>query len=406
VTIETAAQLRAGSAWALASVGVALSVAVVRTVIVARLLGPADIGLMAIGLLAIGFVEAVASSGVDTALVAQRDDIRDYLGAAFVIQATRGVLVLALLYALAPLLAHGFHNPAALDVIRAVALLAVLRGIANPAVAVAVRRMDFHRLFWWSLPEPLASLVFTTALAVHRRDVWALVFGTLAAQAVGTLASYGVVRSVSRPSLDLLRIRSLLRFGRFVSWSRALMYFSVNLDSVAVGLTTSTHVLGLYQFATRVAEIPVVTFTRAVAQVALPALSGRRDPASLAPVWRSLRRSVLTANAAVTAAMLVFAPAIVSAATGDRWMAAVPALRILSAAMFCRALIVITGQLLDAVGRPQQTLQLNAVRLALLAASVPIALTSGIEGVALAVLGANALAAVVGLRLASGTLSG
>ena len=67
--------VRAGSAWALGSVVVALSAGLIRTIFTARFLEPAEIGLMGIALLALGFIEAVSSSGVDTALVAQRKDV-------------------------------------------------------------------------------------------------------------------------------------------------------------------------------------------------------------------------------------------------------------------------------------------------------------------------------------------
>ena len=88
------ANLRAGSGWALASVGVALVSGLVRTIVVARFLGPDAIGLMGIALLSLGFLEAVASTGVDTALVAKRKDAESFIDPAFTIQLTRGLVVL------------------------------------------------------------------------------------------------------------------------------------------------------------------------------------------------------------------------------------------------------------------------------------------------------------------------
>ena len=112
------AQLLTGSAWSLASVAVALSAGLLRTIVIARFLGPADIGLMGIALLPLGFVEAIASTGVDTALIAQRKHVETYLDPAFTIQVTRGLAVFALLWITAPALAWAFHNDAAVSVIR------------------------------------------------------------------------------------------------------------------------------------------------------------------------------------------------------------------------------------------------------------------------------------------------
>jgi O-antigen/teichoic acid export membrane protein len=395
------ADLRAGGAWALASVVVVLCTGLLRTIVAARYLGPADIGLMGIALLALGFVEAVASTGTDTALVAERDDVEAVLDPAFTIQLARGAAVFALLWVGAPALAWVFHNPAATAVIRAVAIIAALRALINPAVALATRRLEFQRMFWWSLPEALTSLVLTVWLVSLRRDVWALVIAAIAAQTVAAIASYGIAPRMPRPSFDRHPIQRLFRFGRLVSGSRALMYFSVYLDAAFIGVTMGTASLGLYQFAARVAELPVVTFTRAVAQVALPALSAaHRTADALTRTWRTLLLWVCAGNAAAAIAILLCSQPAVLLIAGRQWLPAVPLMRILAIAMLFRAVVVLTGQLLDAMHRPALTLKLTAERLAALVVLLAVvALWRDLQGVAFAVLVANAAAAWRALKL-------
>ena len=376
---------RAGSGWALASVGVALVSGLVRTIVVARFLGPDAIGLMGIALLSLGFLEAVASTGVDTALVAKRKDAESFIDPAFTIQLTRGLVVLGVLWIGAPAVARVVQTDAALGVIRSVGAIAVIRGLANPAVSLAVRRLEFRRMFWWSLPEQVSSVALTVVLA-----------------------SYGLVPRRPRPVLARQRIYDLLRFGRFVSGARALMYFSVNLDGAVVGITMGTHALGLYQFATRVAELPVVTFTRAVAQVALPALSGQHaSAAAVSGTWKSMLRSVLAVNTAAALLIVSFGDTAVSAVAGEQWLAAVPLMRVLAIAMLFRAVIVLTGQLLDAMGQPALTMRLNAVRLVALTVLLPaFAAWFGLYGIAQAVLLANAVAVLYAMRLSARVLDG
>jgi lipopolysaccharide exporter len=391
------AHLRAVSGWALATVLVTLGAALLRTLVVARWLDPQAIGLMAIALLVLGLMEAVGSTGVDTALVARRQDVEPFLDAAFAIQVVRGAAVFLILWAGAPFVARLFETEAAVAVIRAVGVVAVLRGLGNPATALVVRALDFRRVFWWSLPEQLISVALTIALAIARRDVWALVLGVIAGQTVGTLASYGLVRR--RPGLDFSsdRLRDLLRFGSRVSGARALSYLSVTLDGAVVGTTMGVHALGLYQFAVRVAELPVTTFTRATAQVALPALSSQQTSAdALVRTWQGLVRPVLWVNAAAALGIVLFAGPAVSLIVGERWLPSVVPMQILAAAMLCRGLVILAGQLFDAVGSPGSTLWLNAVRLVVLLASLQVFThAGGLPGAALAVLVANASGAVL-----------
>jgi len=398
--------LAAGGGWALASVAVALASGVLRTILIAHVLGPADIGVMGIALLALGFVESVASTGVDTALVAVREEVEDYLDPAFTIQVARGLTVMALLWLAAPAIAWAFHTSAATSVIRAVSVVAVLRGLANPAVALALRRLAFRRVFWWSLPEAVTAVAVTVPLAFVRRDVWALVAGAVAAQAAATLASYGMVPRIPRLVFARARIRHLLQFGRFVSGSRALMYFSVYADAAIVGLTMGTHTLGLYQFASRIAELPVVTFTRAIAQVALPAAGGHQST-PLKEVWRTLAGWVLVVNGTAAAVIVIAGGLVVDTIAGAQWIDAVPLMRILAVAMLFRAIVLLTGQLLDGAGRPRLTFRLNAIRLAMLVVVLaPLAAWGGAVALAWGVLIANAGAALYALRLSSRAVSG
>jgi O-antigen/teichoic acid export membrane protein len=104
---------------------------------------------------------------------------------------------------------------------------------------------------------------------------------------------------------------------------------------------------------------------------------------------------------------VVFGGAAVAMVGGDRWLPAVPLMRILAVAMLCRAVVVLTGQLLDGIGRPALTLRLNAVRLAMLVVTlVPLAARYGVKGVAAGVLLANAAAAVLALRLSAHAVQG
>jgi O-antigen/teichoic acid export membrane protein len=293
-------------------------------------------------------------------------------------------------------------------VIRAVATIAALRGLVNPAVAIVTRRLDFQRLFWWSLPEVLSSLALTVWLLWLRRDVWALVIVVVVAQAIATLASYGIAPRVPRIAFERQPIHWLFRFGRSVSSSRALMYFSVYLDAALVGLMMGTQSLGLYQFAVRIAELPVVTFTRAVAQVALPALSAPHStPSALIRTWRMMLGWVCAGNAVAALAIVLLGGPAVAAIAGPRWLPAVPLMRILAVAMLFRAVVVFAGQALDAMRRPTLTLHLNAERLAALVVMLPLlGAWGGLSGFATAVLLANAAVAWRALRVPLRVVSG
>jgi O-antigen/teichoic acid export membrane protein len=171
-------------------------------------------------------------------------------------------------------------------------------------------------------------------------------------------------------------------------------------------MTMGTHALGLYQFAKRIAELPIATFTRAVGQVALPALSGPHANEALSRTWRTMLAWLLAVNTAAAIVILIFGDTAVAGIAGLQWLPAVPVLRILAVAMLFRAVVILTGQMLDARGRPSLTLQLNAVRLGtLLVVLPPLAAWGGLHGIAQAVVLSSAAGAILAIRLSGRVLS-
>ncbi len=381
-----------GGAWALASLGLGLGLGAVRMVLVARLIGAAQMGTAGVALLVVTTLEALTSMGTEVALVTRRGRVEEDLDPAFTLELLRGAVLSAVALAAAPLAAQLLSTPAATPLIRALALLPLLRALANPAAALLVRGAEFRRLFWWGVPEAVAGVAVGMAVAVVRRDAWALVAAALAMQLVGTCLSYALVPYRPRLRLRGRGVRRLLHYGGALNRTRVLIFLSLNLDNMLVGRFLGPAALGLYQVAFRVAEIPAVTTTLAAARVALPMFG----PLRASP--RALTRRYLAVVGAVCAAVCVFAAlALLLGEPGVRWMLGpewtrmVPALQILALAMVFRGVMQISDQLFSALSRPRLSVPVQSVRLGVLALALyPLLRWDGLRGVAAAVLLAHA----------------
>jgi lipopolysaccharide exporter len=381
-------RLRTGGAWVLLTLGIGMAFVIARTLIVARLLEPEDLGTVAMALLVLGLVETMTGTGMDTALVTQSGDVEADLDPAFTLQALRGASVAAFLCLLAPLVGWWFGSAEVVPVVYAVSVIALLRGLVNPASFLLDRRFEFQRVFWWRLPEMTVNLGLAVGLAILWRDLMALVVAAVAAQAVATAASYGMAPRRPRFRPDWPRIRRLLRFGKWVGGARMLMHLSVTSDALVIGSLLGSHALGLYQFASRIAELPVVTFTRAVGIISLPGFSERQGrPVELRRAYRVALSVALGINTAFALTILLFGDFMVVTLVGERWRPAVPVLAVLSIAMVFRAVLIVSSQYFDAARQPQLTVRVNLVRLAvLLAALGPMAIAFGMNGAAVSVL--------------------
>jgi len=360
----------------------------VRTLVLARLLSPHDFGVMASAIVILGATETFTGTGFETALIQRRDDVDRFYDSAFTIQALRGVVLAALLWVAAPAAAAFFRAPDLVPVLRAIGLLLVLRGLANPAKVRLFRDLRYETLFWWTLPEVVVSLGLAIVLGILLRNVWALVIPIIASQAVATVVSHIIARRRPRLALDWMRLREIARYSKWVLATQIVTFLSVQGDNAFVGRVLGIGPLGFYQVAFRIAELPVTGLTQVVNQVALPSLSALHDERSRLKSWYfAALRLVLLAHGAFAALVVLFGAPITRVVLGARWMPIVPALKILAVAMVLRSVVVLAGTLFNALGEPRLTYRLHAVRLGIMAVTIyPLSRLLGLEGVSTAVL--------------------
>jgi O-antigen/teichoic acid export membrane protein len=233
------------------------------------------------------------------------------------------------------------------------------------------------------------------------------VAGAAGAQLVATAGSYALLPRRPRLVLNGGGARRLLGFGKWVGGARVLGFLAVSADNAVVGRFLGTGALGIYQLAFRLGELAVVTVTRAALQVALPAFTVLGEGRRLRAGYRAVFRLVMTVNCAFAAAVLLLAGPVLGGLLGPAWLPAVPVLRILVVAMVFRGIVLVTGELFNAVRRPGMAAEVNAVRLGvMLAAIFPLMYRYGLQGVAVSVLLSSIAAAALSLRRVHGLFGG
>jgi O-antigen/teichoic acid export membrane protein len=383
---------RAGTAesggWALLAVVVTLTLGSTRALVAARLMDVTDLGAMGIALLALATVDALTASGADTALVSHPGDPTDDLDPAFTLRAFHGAAVAAILWVTAPITGQFFDLPDLVDLIRALSLVPILRGVSNPAAILLVKRLEFRRLFWWGLPESFVGIALVISVGLARGDVWALAVAVIGAQAVATIVSYAAAPRIPRFTLRTSAFRRLIRYARWMQGTRMLMFAALNLDTFLVSKLLGTAALGFYQLAFRIGEIPISTIGQAAARVTLPTLTRLRSHQP------RLRREYWKITGVVTAATTGFAIAIFLAAgpaiawlLGARWLPVVPILEVLAIAMIFRGVLIIASELFYSVGCPEYAFLANSIRVGVMSVAIyPLLLLDGPRGVASSVL--------------------
>lgn len=357
-----------------------------KSVVIARILFPEDLGLLGVALLVSGIVELFSRTGFEEAIVQKSEDPGGYLDSVWTFNLIRGFLLFLLMLAAAPAAGWLFKDPRVVPVVMVLAVNSVFTGAANPAVVL--RRRDLKMLQWnlYRGSGPVVEVIVGVIALVWLRSVWGLVIGIIANGIVSTVVSFAVARRRPKIQLERRKISELFGFGKHILGSGILIYLITQGDNVVVGRVAGIAALGLYKLAYGFANVPVTAVTHVLGDVLFPAYSRLQDDkrAVLRGFEITLETSVVFAVAFATLAIL-FAPELIAVVFGTKWLGAVGALRILCVFMLLRTIGANIGPFVYGMGRPDLAVKAALVKLVLMAVIIyPLVKYYGIIGAAVA----------------------
>jgi len=374
----------------------------VRLIILARILAPRDFGLMGMAMLALAVLESFSQIGFQAALVQKKGAVQAYLDTAWTIVVVRGTLLFLLLFTLAPPAAVFFKSPAAKTIIQAVALSFLIQAFTNIGVVFLQKDLEFKKQFCYQMSGSLVGFAVSVMAAVLLRSVWALVAGYLAGNLARCLASYAVHPYRPRFRLDPVKARELFRFGRWVFGSSVLMFLITQGDDLFVGRFLGAAMLGFYQMAYRISNLPATEITRVISEVTFPAYAKlQEDPRELRRAYLKVLQVTAFFSVPLAGMIILQASALTRLFLGDKWLPLVPAMQLLAAWGLIRSIGGTTGPLFYGLGKPQFLTRLQLLQLVLLGALIyPLSAPLGILGASLAVVVAALVPNVVACLLA------
>ncbi len=377
-----------GGMWVFTLKVVTRTLDLIRTIILARLLSPNDFGLMGLAVLTIGTIEAFSTTGIEGALVQKKHNINEYLDTAWTIQVLRSVFLFALLFFGAPFVARFFETPVAVNVIRVLAFMELFRGAKNIGVVYFPKELRFDKNFVMDLSGLVANMSVSIVMAFILRNVWALVYGSLAGAVVVFVMSY--ILQPYRPGIRFNRAEAgeLLNFGKWLLGSSILGFIITQGDDAFVGKLLGITALGFYQMAYRLSNAPATEITHVISKVTFPVYSKIQDNVPrLKEAYLKVLQVTAFSSFLLTGLIFVFAPDFTRIFLGQKWMPMVPAMRILTLWGAIRSVGATTGPFFYAVGRPKILAKLQFWQLVLLVATIyPLTVRWGISGTSVSVL--------------------
>jgi O-antigen/teichoic acid export membrane protein len=235
------------SKWSISTEVVKKAITPVVFLILARILPPADFGLVAVPTIIISFSQIFWDAGLSKALIQQQDHLEESATVVFWTNAFLGIIVYFIFYWCAGFIAEWFEDPRVKLLIKIQGFQIIITSLGSVQTALFQRSLNFKPLFKIRLLTTAAPAILSIPLALTGMRYWALVAGTLAGSFMQLLLLWKLSNWRPALSYNMHQMKRMLSFSFWVSLESLLAWFYLWIDSVIVGAYLTSEDLGFYR---------------------------------------------------------------------------------------------------------------------------------------------------------------
>lgn len=349
--------------------------------VLARLLSPAEFGLVAILTVFTLIASIIVESGYGAALIRLPAATRVDESSVFYLNLALSLLIYGVLWFLALPIAHFYHEPRLVAMTRLLAVSVIFNALGLVQNCLLVKQLNFRTQNTAIILATALSGGLGIAMAWRGWGVWSLVAQSLANAFLRSVLMW--LFSPWRPvwAISYASLRSMFGFGSRLLVSGLLGTLYDNLYPLLIGRLFSTATLGHYSRAQGTQRLAADSFTKILLDVAFPAYSAIQHDRAL--LRQAYRQSIVYASVVLLPLMLglsAMGRPIFLALYSEKWLPAVPYFQVLCLSGALYHLHAFNLNVLKAVGRSDLYLRLTVVKLAVALAGVALALPWGMMG--------------------------
>lgn len=275
--MDKPSSIRHGAAWMFLGGSGSQILGFLFGIILARMLVPADFGILVTMQIFTGIVGFLAGGGMGQALIRAKEINKADIDAVFTLQFGIGLLIFSCLFMVAPYFAAWYQNPLYTDLLRLSAVSFLLRPFSSMPGNILHRDMRFKEKSIVGLVVLLISNFSSIAMAWAGLGVWSLIWGGLIA-AVANILILGPLAKW-RPSftLNIRQASNLFRYGMLTTAGDFIVYLRSQTSNFIFSRTLGPAALGLYNKAGSLVGIPNGLVTGPVYQVMFRAMAKEQD---------------------------------------------------------------------------------------------------------------------------------
>ena len=349
------------------------------TIVLARLLTPADYGLIGMLTVFISISQLFIDCGFGSALIRKKDRNEIDYSTVFWYNLVVSIACYCVLYVAAPLIADFYKMPLLTRVLRIIGINLIINAMYTIQVTRLTAIVQFGLQAKVAISTAVISGVVGISMAYFGCGVWALVGQAMSVALISAIAFWSF--SGWHPSLRFSwgAFRNLFGFGSRIMAASSLHTIYTNIAPLIIGRKYTAADLGYYSRGDGLAALPGGIFQSTLGRVIFPVLSSIQDDESrLKAAYNKYLRLI---TSLVAPSMLLFAACakpVVTILIGEKWLSCVPYLQLLAIAWVCDPIIIVNLNVLYVKGRSDVVLKLEIIKKVIAISIVLVAVQFGI----------------------------
>jgi len=370
-----------GIFWTFTDTFVLRGMSFIASVILARLLGPTEFGLVGMISVFVAIGNSLVDSGLSASIIRTKEANDEDFSTVFYLNLLLSVLVYGLLFISAPYIAAFFNQDILIPIVRIYCISFIISAFSSIQMAILNKEMKFKKIMQCRVPGTIIGVIVGVAMGYLNYGVWSLVWMFLTIQIVNSVMLW--LFSVWKPSLTFSKekLKYHFGFGYKLMLSGLIDTIYKNIYKVIIGKFFSVQSLGYYERAESFNSQPVTILTTIISKVSYPLLSKIQDQKErIGTVYRQLIQFSFFIIAPMMLAAAALAKPLFLLVLGDQWLPAVPFFQILCLSGMFFPIHAFNINVLKVYGRSDLFLKLELIKKAVITISIIIGFQFGIYG--------------------------
>lgn len=341
-----------------------MGVQIVNLIYLAKIIPPAEYGIMAMAIVITNFGVLLRDLGTSAAIIQRRELTESIKNTIFWMNLILGFSLAVVIVLLSPVISIVYHQPELTPVLMLLSITFPLSSSAATHLALMERESKFKLISIIEVSSSLISVIVAVILANLGFGVYSLVAQAIVINFMSALQFWKASKWMPsrRMFIKLTDLRDIFGFSANLSLFNLINYFSRNADSFIIGKYMTATILGSYNLAYRIMLFPLQSLTFVASRSLYPILSKDQEHNDkIKSTYYNCVFIILLITAPLMSGIAIFSKPFILLIFGSQWHITADILKWLAPTAIIQSVLSISGAVFMAKGRTDTLMRLGII---------------------------------------------